>query len=167
MSEQNVNNLPAIEDAIVKKLTGEIQKNTLDFIASMRENGFSFDAFDTGDVHSGEVRWSPAYKGESFGCAAVSDCFMFWIGLDWCFDDNELADENLKEFVWSHVVVCPQEKYCKPPYCEGSKNRWKIFRKEYESTCHAPLAFFGPDAIALDNIIKLLLMTKIRNSKGE
>ena len=154
-----------IEDAIKEKLKGETQKTTLDFIVSMQKNGFSFEGFSAG----GEgVRWTPTHKGEGFGCVAVEDCFMFWIGLvDWYSDDDNSVDDELKEFAWTHVVVCPQEKYCKPPYCQGDsqgnnhcKNRWQIFGKVHESTCHAPLAFFGPDAKALDNIAKLLLMSK-------
>ena len=71
-------------------------------------------------------------------------------------------ENELKEFTWSHVVNCPQ-KLCEPPYCEGdnkSKNQWQIFGKNYESTCHSPLAFFGPDENALNNMKKLLHMTK-------
>jgi hypothetical protein len=33
-----------------------------------------------------------------------------------------------------------------------------IFGKEYESTCHSPLAFLNPDAGALENAKKLFLM---------
>jgi len=146
-----------IEEQIKEKLTGETQKNTLDFIDSMRENGFSFEGFDAGNEG---VRWTPTYKGVGFGCVAVEDCFMFWIGLEWDFGSGDTVDAELKEFAWSHVVICPQEKYCKPPYCDGSKNRLQIFGREYESTCHAPLAFFGPDAEIFDNLKKLLLINK-------
>ena len=151
--------LKKIEDKINVVLSGETQKNSLDFIAFMRTNGFSFEGFDMGDD---EVGWNPIFKEKSIGCIMVSDQLMFWLGLDWCFDDNGSVSDDLKDFTWSHVVNCPQEP-CKPPYCEGdnhSKNHWKIFEKEFESTCHSPLAFFGPDAKTLDNIKKLLLMTK-------
>jgi len=89
---------------------------------------------------------------------------MFWIGLEWIFDDSDSVDGELKEFAGAHVVYCPQEKYCKPPYCENSKNRWQAFGKEYESTCHAPLAFFDPDAETNDKIKNLLFITKHKNS---
>jgi len=145
-----------IENAIKEKLTGEKQKNALDFIAAMREKGFSFEGWGSGD----DVGWNPTYNGKGFGCVLVSNQFMFFIGLDWSFDDSGPADDELKEFAWAHVVNCPQEKYCKPPHCENSKNRWQIFQKEFESTCHAPLAFFNLVAKKLENIKKLLLMTK-------
>ena len=127
----------------------------------MQNNGFSFEGFEAGDEGT---RWTPTYKGEGFGCVAVEDCLMFWIGLvDWYSNDNDSVDNELREFAWAHTVICPQEKYCKPPYCQGdnhSKNHWRIFGKDYESTCHAPLAFFGSDINTLDNLKKLLLIAK-------
>ena len=147
-----------IESKIKEKLTCEIQENTLDFISFMYGNGFTFESFDAGS----EIGWNPIYKGKGIGCAMISDEFMFWLGLDWCFDDNGTIENELKEFTWSHVVNCPQ-KPCEPPYCEGdnkSKNQWQIFGKNYESTCHSPLAFFGPDENTLNNMKKLILMTK-------
>ena len=148
-----------IEDAVREKLTGETQKNTLDFLASMRENGFSFVGFGDGDETAG---WDPSYNGNGFGCVLVADDFMFFIGLDWHVDDSRSPDDELKAFAWANVRACPQEP-CKPPYCQGDnhcKNRWQLFGREYESTCHSPLQFIGPDAVTLENLKKLLLMTK-------
>jgi len=144
-----------IENAIKEKLTSEKQKNALDFIASMRENDFSFERFD--DEGGG---WDPTYNGKGFGCVLVADDFMFFIGLDWDFGRNDIVvDDELKEFAWAHTTICPQSP-CKPPYCENNKNRWQIFGKQYESTCHSPLQFIAPDAKTLDNVKKLLFATK-------
>ena len=163
MSKQNTNNAPpVIEDVIKEKLVGEAQKNALDFVAAMQEKEFSFVGWDSGS----EVGWTPTYNGKGLGTTLINDQFMFFIGLDWNFDDSRAVEDEIKEFVWAHITVCPQEP-CAPPYCQAdehndnhSKNRWKIFGKEYESTCNAPLQFIGPDAKTLDNIKKLLLMTK-------
>ena len=130
----------------------------------MQENGFSFEGFVAGN----DIRWTPTYKGKGIGCVAVAEesmlsagvNFALWLGLDWCFDESKQIDSELKEFTWKHVVLCPQEKYCKPPYCKNNKNQWKFFEKEYESTCHAPLAFFNPDSKSIENITKLMLMTQ-------
>ena len=66
MSEQNNGNTPpAIEDAINEKLPGEAQKNALDFVSFMRENGFTFEGFDLGHA----VGWNPAYNGKGIGCS--------------------------------------------------------------------------------------------------
>ncbi|MCL2361677.1 MAG: hypothetical protein FWC73_07690 [Defluviitaleaceae bacterium] len=156
MSEKQIKNL------VNGKLTDDTKKNMLDLIAFMEENGFSFEAFTSGN----DIRWDPTYKGKSIGCIAVAEESMLsagvsialWLGLDWCFDDSSSIDDELKEFTWAHVVNCPQSP-CKPPYCKNSKNPWKIFGKEHESTCHAPLAFFNLDNKALMNIKKLLRMT--------
>ena len=157
MPEQNCVLLPEIEDAVRDRLTGAAQKDTLDFIAFARERGVSFKGFET----EGQVMWDPTYNDKGFGCVIVADQFMFFLGLDWRFDDSGGADEELKAFVRKHVAVCPQEP-CEPPYCQGdnhSHNRWHIFGMDYESTCHAPLQFIGPDADALGQMKKLLLMT--------
>jgi len=146
-----------IETAISENLKGDIQKETLDFIAFAQEHGFSFDPFDAGR----EVRWHPVYQGEIIGCVYVGEVFVLWLGLDWSIDEVNPADEDLKAFTWANVVNCPQS-VCKPPYCQGenhSQNRWQIFDREFSSTCHAPLAFIAPDAAALDYIKKLLSMT--------
>ena len=159
MAEQN------IEAAITERLTGDTQKNALEFIAFMRGHGFSFHGFENGD----DIWWTPAYKGEYIGTINVARAekeFWLWLGLN-CDFDGGAADVGLKEFTWSHVVNCPQG-VCKPPYCErnsehpGSRNQWKVFGREYESTCHAPLAFFNPDAEAFENIEKLMSMFKLK-----
>lgn len=161
---------PAIEDAIRKKLKGEAQMNALDFVAFLIENGFACDWSGVDNT----LMWTPVYQGEGFGNIAVAQKFnimvaqkhakeyvdfVLWIGCVHDFEVGDLADDALKEFAWAHVVNCRQEKYC-TGYCKSSRNRWTIFGKEYESTCHAPLAFYNPDADDFDNIKKLLLLLK-------
>ena len=163
MAEQNsANPPPAIENVVKDKLSGETQKNVLDFIAAMRETEFSFEGWGSGD----DVGWTPVYNGKGIGCVLVYDQFMFFIGLDWNFEESDSAENELKEFVRTHLTVCPQGS-CSPPYCQAdehnpnhSKNRWKIFGEEYESVCHSPLQFINPDAKTLENIMKLLQLTK-------
>ena len=151
-----------IESAIREKLTGEVQRDTLDFVAFMRKNGFTFEYFDLGHT----VGWNPALNGVGIGCAMISDQFMFWLGLECEYESGGPAEDELKEFAWAHAVVCPQEN-CKPPYCiadeehPASRNRWQIFGRAYESTCHAPMAFFGPDAKAFANLRKLMLRARL------
>jgi len=144
-----------IETAIKEKLSGEKQQNALNFIASMQENGFSFEGWSDGDSEG----WDPTYNGKGFGCVLVADDFMFFIGLDWDFGHNcAVEDSELKKFAWAHTTICPQSP-CNPPYCENNKNPWQIFGKKYESTCHSPLQFIAPDAETLNNIKSLLLAT--------
>ena len=152
-----------IENTINEKLTGEARKNALDFITFMRENEFSCDWSGVDN----DILWTPAYKGEGFGNITVApewskenDGFILWIGPVCDFENSGSADNDLKEFAWAHVVTCPQKKYCGEGYCGAGKNHWKIFGKEYESTCHAPLSFFNPDAKAFKHIKKLMLILK-------
>lgn len=148
-----------IERAIAERLEGDAREGASAFVARLKERGFSFEGFPSG----GGTRWTPSYRGEGFGCAAVEDRFMFWIGLvDW-FDVESNIDPELARFAWSRVVNCPQVKYCAPPYCQGDargnnrcKNRFRIFGKEYGSVCHAPLAFFGPSGEEFGRMLRLL-----------
>ena len=145
-----------IENAIKEKLIGEKQHNALVFIASMQESGFSFEYWSDGASEG----WNPAYNGKDFGCVLITNEFMFFICLDWNFGRSGIVENNeLKEFALAHTTICPQSP-CKPPYCENNKNRWQIFGKQYESTCHSPLQFISPNAKTLDNIKKLLIETR-------
>jgi len=163
-----------IEDAIREILTGERRENALALLGFMRAEGFTFEGFEYGS----EAGWNPAYDGKCFGTMKAlkipsgEEYFAVWIGLAADFADIDTADEALKETAFACVVACPQTP-CKPPYCQPSpehpsntsRNRWKIFGKQYESVCHAPLAFFNPDTKAVDCIKKLLVMIKERGLK--
>ncbi|MCL2363538.1 MAG: hypothetical protein FWC71_02615 [Defluviitaleaceae bacterium] len=145
-----------IELAIKEKLTGEKQQNALDFIYSMQKEGFTFEGWSDGDGEG----WDPTYNGNGFGCVLIHDDFMFFIGLNWDVSrSTSEADDALKAFAWAHTTICPQSP-CAPPYCENNNNRWQIFGREFESTCHSPLQFIAPDAKTLENIKKLLMATK-------
>ena len=152
-----------IEVVINEKLVGKIQKNALELVTFMQDQGISFEGFDDGS----NIRWTPTYRGRGIGCVAVAEelmlsagvSFALWLGLDCEFENECTADNELQEFVTAHVVNCPQG-LCKPPYCENNRNSWTIFGREYESTCHAPLAFFTLDDDVLENIKKLVLLIK-------
>jgi len=151
----------AIEDAIRERLTGEAQKNALDFISFMRANGFEFEYYNLGHAEG----WTTSYGGNILIPRAGSGKGQMSIhaGLLAGFGNAGAADDGLKEAVWEHVRVCPQSS-CKPPYCKenaehpGCQNRVTIFGKEFESTCHAVLGFTDPDAETYENIKKLFLM---------
>ena len=144
-----------IEDAIRERLTSEVQKDVLNFIASSQESGVSYVGFD--EEGGG---WDPVHEKRNIhGCVLVKDQFMFFIGIDCQLDEITQLDDELKEFACSHMTICPQS-ICKPPYCQGdnhSNNQYIIFGKEYESTCHSPLQFIGLDADKLNMLSKLLL----------
>ena len=154
----NVRKERLIENEINEKLTGDTLKDTLDFVAFMQENGFSFEWWENGN----ETGWTPVYDGETLGTIVIASptYFMLWLGLMFDFKNSGMIDDDLREFAWAHVAVCPQENYCKPPYCEHSKNPFQIFGNEYESACHYPLIIHDSDAKSFENVKKLLQIYK-------
>jgi len=148
-----------IEDVIKEKLIGETQENILNFVAWMQENEFDFKNLR---FIGTELRGHASYKSKGFASIMISDQFVMWIGLSVKFHKTE--DDEIKDLAWSHVVNCPQVEHdCNPPHnrsCKRYHCRWKVFGKEFPSTCHAPLAFFGPDTEALEKLKKLLVLIR-------
>jgi len=73
------------------------------------------------------------------------------------YDGEQPVNDELKEFAWAHILVCP--KGCgKTEFCGQSKMNNKIFEKEYERICQSPLYFPNPTADELKKVQKLLLL---------
>jgi len=144
-----------IEDAITKKLTGDTQKSALDFAAFLRENGLPLDRLECCDG------WNVYIKGINSAFVQIfGDRNNFNIVLHIStYDGESPVDDDLKEFAWAHVVLCP-EGCGSQTFCGESQNRRAIFGKEYESTCQSPLAFIAPDAHDLKKIQKLMLILR-------
>jgi len=145
----------AFEDQIHGELTGEAQKTALEFAAFLRANKLTLERLDDCDG------WNVYIKGiNSAFVQFFGDRNNFNVVLHIStYDGESPVDDELKEFAWAHVVLCPQG--CGgPKLCEESQNRRTIFGKEYESTCQSPLAFIAPDAYDLIKVQKLMLMLK-------
>jgi len=143
------------EEAIKKALTGDAQRNALDFTAFLRENGLSLEKID---VPGG---WNVYIKGINSAFVQVfGDRNSFNVVLHIStYDGESPVDDDLKGFAWAHVVSCPQG--CGgPAFCDESQNRRTIFGKTYESTCQSPLAFIDPDAHDLIKVQELMLILK-------
>jgi len=145
-----------IETAIKEKLTGDTQKNVLDFVAFMRENEISLNSKD------GEGWAVGGIVGNSIGFMLVNGAEQMpgpWtIWFNSCdFDGVDSVDNELKEIVWAHVSPCG---HCHDDWKDcGSSNR-TIFGREFESLCHSPLMFTAPDAKTLESVKKLIIMSK-------
>jgi len=141
-----------LEDKINDVLTGDKQKNALDFAAFLRTNDLLSDGDGSGygwSIDDGFIK-IPEREKE----------LWIWFG-DCVFDLCGPADEDLKETVWAHVVTCPQVTCPHKRHCGCEKDVGGIiFGKEFESTCYAPLGFFNPDAKTLENVKKLVLLLK-------
>ena len=143
------------EAQIKRALTGEAQKNALDFAAFLRTNGLSLERLDDCDG------WNVYIKGiNSAFVQFFGDRNNFYVVLHIStYDGESPVDDDLKEFAWAHVLLCPQG--CGgPAFCEESQNRRTIFGKEFESTCQSPLAFLNPDANEIKKVQKLMLTLK-------
>ena len=146
-----------IEDKINSVLNGDKQKIALDFAAFMRTNGFSIE----GDEN--DYGWGVSYKGNGAGFikfSGVETELWLWFGRDCDFGSSVPTDDDLKETIWSGVVICPQSTCSPPDSCEGSKEGYKIFGKEFDRTCYCPLGFYNPDAKTMENIKKLMILLK-------
>jgi len=142
------------EKEIRKKLSGDAQKNALDFAAFLRANGLSLEKID---VPGG---WNVYIKGiNSAFVQIIGDSNSFNVVLHIStYNGESPVDNELKEFTWAHVLLCPG---CgSPTFCDESQNRRTIFGKTYESTCQSPLVFLGPDAEDLEKVKRLLLILK-------
>jgi len=59
------------------------------------------------------------------------------------------VDEGLNEFAWSHVNMCTS--------CGSQPGRSKtIFGKDFNSVCTSEVAFWNPNADALNKIIRMI-----------
>jgi len=129
-----------LENAINASLEGDIQKNALDFAAFLEANEIMLES--NGDGRGWAIG---GVVGNSNGFMMV-DCegknLGIWIN-DCDFYSNDSTGDDLKEFAWTQVVNCPQEG-CVGGGCAEQNHRNTIFGKEYESTCHSPLAFLIP-----------------------
>ena len=144
----------AFEKKINTALTGDSLKNALDFVAFLQLN----DDFSD-EPCEGADGWNIYRKG-------INSAYVAFDGdkntLDIVLHINtyggeEPVDDALKEFTWSHVIICPNG--CgKTTLCGDSKIRNKIFEKEYEHICQSPLYFPNPTADEMKKVQKLLLL---------
>jgi len=148
-------NYKLFEKQIMGALTGDAQKNALDFAAFLRANNMSLEKID---IPGG---WNVYIKGINSAFVQIlgeKNNFNVVLHIS-TYDGESPVDDELKAFAWAHVALCPQS--CGgPAFCDESQNRRTIFGREFESTCQSPLVFLDPDAHDLVKIQKLLLMLK-------
>jgi len=140
----------SIEAVINEALTGDTQKNALDFIAWLRANGMN-----PGGDH-GEV----SYKGQCvcymhLGGAQAPGPWTIWTEGDYSGGREAVPmAEHMKEIARAHVNFCASCGDCSPG------TRKTIFGKKFDKVCGADMAFYMPDAEALECVKKLLEIRK-------
>jgi len=147
-----------IEDAINKTLTGDTQKNALDFAAFLRANGYSAE-------HDGN--WWCVKHGDDCPILLGIDGFGVVSGVkfgalfNYCnFDESGIVDEGVKETAWAHVQICSHyESSGTKCGCGDQPEPIAIFGKEFHA-CKCPLTFIDPDAKTLEHMKKLMLLQR-------
>ena len=138
-----------LEEKIKTFLSGETQKNALDFAAFLKANEIP------PKLHVITI------VGDGGDFPHIRPWTIFFNVCD--FDTEEgSANDDLAEFAWRHAHICDHfitdGKRCGCGRQPGSKKI--IFGKEFENICHCPMQFIDPDAKTLQNMKKLLLMLK-------
>ena len=149
-----------IEDVIQKVLTGDAQKNALDFIAHLRAGDepekFTIVMNDEND----ESGWSATHLG--FIVITGSDDFpgpwTMWLEANNLGESGAPVDEDVKEFAWTHVSPCGS---CGGTCSPGTST--KVFGKGFENVCQHNLMFTNPDAEAVAYMKKIV---DIKKSEG-
>jgi hypothetical protein len=155
MSEQKLQNI------ISKVLTGETQKNVLEFFTYLEANEMFFERGK--GYWEEKLYWMIKYMDE-FVCFILINCsdektdtWIIWSddsGSNW-FSDFPL-DEHLKEIAWKNVDFCGNCGGCNNP--GGScKN---IFGKEFNNVCRTAMKFNNPDKEVLKCVKKLIEIRK-------
>lgn len=131
-----------IEHVIRKTLTGDAQKNALDYVAFLAANGIKRLPFENGWCYAdGSVLYFD-------GGAKIPGPWTIW-----AIDVAVFAvDDALKAFAWSYANNCG---------CGAQPGlRKTLFGREFDHICTATLMFTNPDAATLSSIKKLALMNK-------
>ena len=143
-----------IVEQVKTKLSGELQKNTLDFIEYMNET-FGWNhlgqaiCFLTVDRN----RLTIYFGHQSIICCTYD------------FDYSPINDE-LKEFTWSNVNVCNCHRGNLPVGFTVQTNPCRqgdniIFGKKFDNLCNCPIGFTNPDAETFEKIKELVEAWKL------
>lgn len=146
-----------IENIINEKLTGDAQKNALDFISFLRANDITIDPNDDGVGFAvGGIAGNSGGYLHICGNSEFPGPWTFWFNS--CdFEDDGAVDDNLKEAAWNNIGNCGK---CHDGWKDCGGGDRVIFGKVIENCCNSPLFFNNPDTKMLEYMEKLLLMLK-------
>jgi len=139
------------EETIKTTLTGETQKNALDFAAFMAANG----------IITGENHGTVEYNGTTLawmhmdGKPDLPGPWTVWPDLIGTVPDGFEFDDAMKEIAWKNVNICAS---CGSDCAPGSSKN--IFGKDFENVCGAILAFTDPDVETLKCLKRLMELVK-------
>ena len=151
-----------IEDFINEVLTGDAQKNALDFAAYLRANEMLFERGK--GYWEGKLYWLIKYKNK-YVCFILIGTeekpgpgpWTIWSddsSSNW-FEDFPL-DERIKEIAWKNVDFCGNCGGCR----SKTGTRKTIFGKEFNNVCRTTMRFIDPDVEALECVKKMVELRK-------
>lgn len=157
------------EDNINELLSGNTQKNALDFITYLRANEIepqgssSCEVFYYKDmpvcvifVNGSEQMpgpytvWHSGHDGKYAPEAIPAGEDADTVGLT-----DTSADEQVKEAAWAHINICSSCGCGRQP-----GRRTAVFGREFDNVCTSTLAFTDPDPEALENLKQLALLMR-------
>lgn len=154
-----------IEDAISAVLTGDAQKNALDFVAYLRASEIPIQESDT--------YWDIQYEGKSVcflwidGANQAPGPWTIWSDQEpgtWIHWQDESGSnthekfylgEHTRNVVWAHVNRCAN---CGSDCSPGKRKT--VLGKSFDNLCGSALAFTNPDAEALYCAKEMVAMRK-------
>jgi len=149
-----------IENFICEVLTGDAQKNALEFVAYLRANEMLFERGK--GYWENKLYWLIKYKNEYVCFILINapdekpDLWTIWSDdsdSNW-FEDFPL-DEHMKEIAWKNVDFCVN--------CGGNCSPGKrktIFGKEFNNVCRTTMKFTNPDVEELEFMKKMVVIRK-------
>ncbi|MCL2081100.1 MAG: hypothetical protein FWH16_03265 [Oscillospiraceae bacterium] len=147
-----------IRGIINEFLKSDTQKNALDFIGYL----------DANEMTAGGEHGAVSYKGKCVcymyidGSEEKPGPWTIWTEGDYSGEHDDVPmDGRMKEIAWANVNICGS---CGGKCSPGSRK--VIFGKEFDNVCNAVMAFYVPDAAALECVKKIFEIKKREILKG-
>ena len=153
-----------MEDFIGEVLTGDAQKNALEFAIYLRANDMLFKKGK--NYWEDKLYWAIKFKDEIVCYILIgyeenpgekSDSWIVWCddsNSDW-FNGDFPLDEHIKKFAWKNVEICGKCGSC----TEYGKDK-TIFEKEFDNVCGTNMRFEIPNAEEVESMKKIFEIRK-------
>jgi len=148
-----------MEQVIRESLTGEAQKNALELVTFLNENGMSCERSTMG-YWADKIYFVCNYKNQSVCYISINEYEnnSWYITGDDSGDtwyENAILDEHIKEIAWLNIDICTDYNSCRSCGNPGKMSRKKIFGKEFDNVCPVIIKFTNPDAVAVECMKKV------------
>jgi hypothetical protein len=150
-----------IENFICEALTGDAQKNALEFAEYLRSSEMLFERGK--GYWADKLYWMIKYKDQYVcfilinGSEGKTEPWIVWSddsGSSW-FEDSP-PEERLKEIALENVDFCTNCGGCGNP----GGTRKAVFGKEFNNVCITAMKFINPDARTLECVKKMAELRK-------